>query len=206
MITLFIDTSSSDVSIAILRGDDLVYSITKSIPNKHSIYTVSFIEEAISKSNLEPKDINQIMVVNGPGSFTGLRIGVTIAKTYAYLNNIKIIPVSALKMLSLSIDHEFCLSLIDAHHDNYYIGLYDKDNIEVIEEEFNSVDRVLELIDKYNPTVVSCDNINNSIKVDKVDIDISNIYSFYKDKVAINAHLLVPDYLKLPQALEGKND
>ena len=203
MITLFIDTSSVDVSIAILNDDKILYKIVKSIPNKHSVYTVDFINEALIKCNVGAKDIKKIMVVNGPGSFTGLRIGVTIAKVYGYLCNIEVIPVSSLKMLSLSCSHDYCLSLIDAHHDNYYIGLYDKDNNNVIDEEFNSIGRVLELMDKYNPKLVSCDDIDNSdIKIKKLDLDISNIYNYYKNIDAVNVHLLVPKYLKLPQAME----
>ena len=205
MITLFIDTSSSDVSIAILKEEKILFQKNESIPNKHSIYTIPFIEEAINKSNLKPKDINRIMVVNGPGSFTGLRIGVTIAKVYAYLNDIEVIPISSLKMISLSRPHNYCLSLIDAHHDNYYIGLYDKDNNEVIEEQFNTKEKVLELIDKYNPIVLSPEPINNDkIISSKQELNISNIYSYYKDKEPTNYHLLVPKYLKLPQALEEK--
>ena len=203
MITLFIDTSSSDVSIAILKDEKIIFQKSETIPNKHSIYTVSFIEEAITKSNLRPKDINRIMVVNGPGSFTGIRIGVTIAKVYAYLLDIEVIPISSLKMLSLSCNHDYCLSLIDAHHDNYYIGLYNKNNEEVIEEEFNTKEKVLELIEKYNPFIISPEPINNdNIISNKQVLNISNIYSYYKDKESVNYHLLLPKYLKLPQALE----
>ena len=102
MITLFIDTSSSDVSIAILRDSSVIYQKCENIPNKHSVYTVSFIDEALKSCNINPIDVNKIMVVNGPGSFTGLRIGVTIAKVYAYLCKAEVVPVSSLKILSLS--------------------------------------------------------------------------------------------------------
>lgn len=203
MITLFIDTSSADVSIAILKDDNVLYQKTECIPNKHSVYTVSYIEEVIKKCGISPKDVKKIMVVNGPGSFTGLRIGVTIAKVYAYLENIDIIPISSLKMLALSCKHDYCLSLIDAHHDNYYIGLYDKDNNEVINEQFNTKDMVLDLINKYNPMIVSCDDIDiGSFNAKKQKLDIRNIYSYYKNNETVNSHLLIPNYLKLPQVLE----
>ena len=145
MITLLIDTSTEDVSIAILNDTKILSSIIKSIPNKHSVYTVKMISDCLEKANLTPKDIEKIMVVTGPGSFTGLRIGVTIAKTYAYLNQIEIIPISSLKMRSLSIPHDICLSIIDAHHNNYYIGLYNKENEEIIKEKFTKKEEVLKL-------------------------------------------------------------
>ena len=119
---LFIDTSSADVSISVIDGKNVLASISETIPNKHSIYTVSFIDKVIKEAGLTANDINKILVVTGPGSFTGVRIGVTIAKTYAYLKNIDIISVSSLKILALSTNHDYCLSLIDAKHDNYYLG------------------------------------------------------------------------------------
>lgn len=203
MISLFIDTSSSDVSIAIIKDNIELSLITKNIPNKHSVYTTSFIDEALRETKLKPNDIDKIMVVNGPGSFTGVRIGVTIAKTYAYLLKKDIICVSSLKMMAISCDHKYCLSLIDAHHDNYYLGLYDENNNEVIEEQFNSKDKVMEIIDKYNPVIVSDNNIKiDNIEVKKVQLDVVKIVDYYRDYKSLNCHLVVPNYLKLPQALE----
>jgi len=207
MITLFIDTSSKDVSIAILKDKKVISSISKSIPNQHSIHTVSFIDTVIKESNLLPNDIEKIMVVTGPGSFTGVRIGVTIAKTYAYLKNIPIIEVSSLKMRSLSLEHQYCLSLIDAHHNNYYIGLYNKENEEVINEQFASREKVLEIINTYQPTIIADEDLTiEEHAVHKQQLDLEAIHLYYQEKIATNPHLVVPNYLKLPQALEEKHD
>lgn len=202
---LFIDTSSSDVSIAVVKDGKILSSIVDRVPNAHSVYTVDFIDKAIKKAGLVPGDINKILVVTGPGSFTGVRIGVTIAKTYAYLKNIDIVAVSSLKMLALVDSHDYCLSLINARHGNYYIGLYDKNNDEVIEEQFNDESMVFELINKYSPSIVSNEDITiGEIKVKKQELNIENICSYYQDKSSLNPHLVVPNYLKLPQALEEK--
>ena len=207
MITLFIDTSSSDVSIAIMKDKKILSNITKSIPNKHSIYTVSFIEQMIKEANLTANDIEKIMVVTGPGSFTGVRIGVTIAKVYAYLKNLSIISISSLKMMSISCEHIYCLALIDAHHDNYYLGLYDENNQEIMKEQFNTKEKVLELIEKYQPRIVSNENIEiGKYKIKKQSLDISKIITYYQKEEPLNPHLVVPNYLKLPQALEEKHD
>ncbi|MCI6265680.1 MAG: tRNA (adenosine(37)-N6)-threonylcarbamoyltransferase complex dimerization subunit type 1 TsaB [Erysipelotrichaceae bacterium] len=207
MITLFIDTSSSDVSIAIMKDKKILSNITKSIPNKHSIYTVSFIEQMIKEANLTVNDIEKIMVVTGPGSFTGVRIGVTIAKVYAYLKNLSIISISSLKMMSISCEHKYCLALIDAHHDNYYLGLYDENNQEIMKEQFNTKEKVLELIEKYQPRIVSNENIEiGKYKIKKQSLDISKIITYYQKEEPLNPHLVVPNYLKLPQALEEKHD
>lgn len=207
MITLFIDTSSSDVSIAILKDNKLLTSICESIPNKHSVYTVSFLEKVIRESSFVPSDVEKIMVVTGPGSFTGIRIGVTIAKVYAYLKNLSIIGVSSLKMRALSCQHQYCLSLIDAHHEHYYMGLYDENNLEVIPEQFCDKGKVLDIIHKYQPVIVSNEDISiEEYSAFKQVLDIEKIASYYQGEKSLNPHLVIPNYLKLPQALEVKHD
>lgn len=205
MITLFIDTSAADVSIAILEGSKVLAQVTKRILNEHSVYTVSFIEEMIKEAGKTVLDVEKIMVVTGPGSFTGVRIGVTIAKVYAYLRKIEVIPVSSLKMRALGMQHEYCLSLIDAHHDNYYLGLYDQNNQEVIAEQFNTKEFVLGIINKYQPVVVGNEEFEiDSNKVKREKLDIAKVVEYYQTAEGINPHLLQPNYLKLPQALEER--
>ena len=207
MITLLIDTSSSDVSIAVLRDNVVLSSVIKCIPFQHSIYTVSFIDSALKDAHLVPHDIDKIMVVTGPGSFTGLRIGVTIAKVYAYLEDIDIIPISSLKMRSISCHHDYCLSIIDAHHKHFYIGLYDKDNVDVMEEHYGDVEEVLDIIEKYHPVIVSdMDGEVGDYSYKKQELDIEKIVSYYQSAKSFNPHLVNPNYLKKPQALEEAHD
>lgn len=205
MISLFIDTSSSDVSIAIIKDNKPLSIISKNMPNQHSTYTTKCIHDALEEAKLNAEDIDKIMIVNGPGSFTGVRIGVTIAKVYAYLLNKDIICLSSLKILALAQKHDNILSLIDARHDNYYIGLYDKDNNEIIKEQFANKDFILKLIEEYNPICVSNKEfLIDDIEVRKVDLDIPRIVDYYKEKACENCHMVVPNYLKLPQAMEKR--
>lgn len=207
MITLYIDTSDKDVSIAIIKDNILLNEITKTIPSEHSIYTVPYLKEVLDNCNLEPNDVDNIMVVNGPGSFTGVRIGITVAKTYAYILNKEIRVISSLKALALSTNDKYILSLINAKHNNYYLGLYDNEYNEIIKEQFNNTNKVIELINKYNPTIVSNSDITiNNNNYSKIKIDIPKVVSYYLDKSSINPHLVVPNYLKLPEAMEHKHD
>ena len=203
MITLFIDTSFSDVSIALLKDNKIINKIVKSIPNEHSKYAITYIEEVLKISDITPNEVENIMVVNGPGSFTGIRIGLTIAKIYAYLLNIKVKLISSLKTLALSEDGEYILSLIDAKNNNYYLGLYDDNYNEVLKEHFSNLDEVYEIIAKYsNIKIVS----NSSLNIDNYtlinELDIEKIVEYYQDKEKVNAHQVLPNYLKLPQVLE----
>jgi len=203
MITLFIDTSFSDVSIALLKDNKIINKIVKSIPNEHSKYAITYIDEVLKKSNIKPNEVNNIMVVNGPGSFTGVRIGLTIAKIYAYLLNIEVTLISSLKTLALSEEGEYILSLIDARNNNYYLGLYDKNYNEVIKEHFSNIEEVNELINNYQDLkIVSNSNININNYKKITELDIEKIAKYYQDKIRVNAHQVLPNYLKLPQVLE----
>ncbi len=207
MISLFIDTSSKDVSIALFKDFQLLSYICEETKGGHSKYTVNDIHKVLIDSNMKPNDIEKIFVVTGPGSFTGLRIGVTIAKVFSYLQNIPVIEVSSLKMRSLSFQHDYCISLIDAHHGNYYVGLYDKNNDDVIEEQFMKGEKLLSFIQKYHPVIVSDeDGFIDDISYRRMDLDYSSIISYYYENEGLLCHLLNPKYLKLPQVLESRHD
>lgn len=204
MISLFIDTSNSDVVIGLLENGRLIEKETRSILNEHSKYAVSIIDEVLKKANISTNSVDEILVVNGPGSFTGIRIGLTISKVYAYLTNIKVILMSSLKCLALSKDkdnYDYILSIIDAKRGNCYIGLYDKDYNEVIMEHFTNMDEVRDIRNKYkNILVVSNTDMEGISKIDRIDVE--KIYNYYKDKDKVNPNMVLPNYLKLPQVLE----
>lgn len=204
MISLFIDTSNSDVVIGLLENGRLIEKETRSILNEHSKYAVSIIDEVLKKAKVSTNSVGEILVVNGPGSFTGIRIGLTISKVYAYLTNIKVILMSSLKCLALSKDkdnYDYILSIIDAKRGNCYIGLYDKDYNEVIMEHFTNMDEVRDIRNKYkNILVVSNTNMEGISKIDRIDVE--KIYNYYKDKDKVNPNMVLPNYLKLPQVLE----
>lgn len=206
MISLFIDTSMANVSISVVKDREILSIIQEDIPNEHSKYATSYVKKVIDDAGIDANDIDNILVVNGPGSFTGVRIGVTIAKTYGYLMDRGIIPVSSLKSLAISSKHDgVVMSVITANRSSYYVGIYDNEYNEVIDEEFVSKDRVLELIAKYDPYIVSNDfNVVGVHKFNKVNLDVLSIVDYYKDMDRVNYHALVPNYLKLPQAMENK--
>ncbi len=193
MISLFIDTSLSDVSIALLKDGKLLSCIHNNIPGEHSVYVSKYIEDILENNNKSSDDVNEIIVVNGPGSFTGIRIGVTIAKIFAYLKKIRIVTITSLQARAIGNNNNYILSLIDAKHDNYYVGLYDS-KYNKITEEFASIDKVEELKEKYNPLVVTPDNNYN----------IEEIVEYTKSFEGQNPHTVDPIYLKLPEAMEKK--
>ena len=206
---LYIDTSSSYLYSGIVTDKKLVCEVKKEFGHSLSEEALPSIVSLFEKENLTAKDIDKIIVVNGPGSFTGIRIGVTIAKTYGYLVNNSLYPMSSLKELALSTKEkkEYIMSLISAKNNNYYIGLYAENYEEVVNEQFMNETNIIELIKEYNPTLVG-DNIYTlgEYYTSKVDLDILSIINYYKNKRKVMSHELLPNYLKQPQALENKND
>lgn len=193
MISLFIDTSLADVSIALLKDGKELSSIHNNIPGQHSIYVSKYVEDILKDNNISTDSVDEIIVVNGPGSFTGIRIGVTIAKMFAYLRNIRIVTITSLKARVIGLDNDYILSKIDAKHGNYYVGLYDKEyNTEI--EEFMKEEKINELIEKYNPIVVDPSK----------EYDIEKIVEYSKKLESQNPHSVNPIYLKLPEAMEKK--
>lgn len=203
MKTLFIDTSNSFVSIAMIDNGKVISKISKENFNEHSKYAISYVDEVLKSAGAKPNEIDVIMVVNGPGSFTGIRIGVTIAKIFAYLENIPVITVSSLKSLALSTDRGIILSLIDAKNDNYYLALYNDNYEEIIEPHFANKEEIEKILLKYNDIKIAS---NANIQFDNVEVidtlNLERIYQYYINSEKLNAHMVLPNYLKLPQVLE----
>ena len=84
MISLFLDSCDKKIVVGIIENDNLVYSKIEDNDNHLSERFLPMIKEAIESLNYTLNDINRIYVVNGPGSFTGIRVGVTTAKVLAW--------------------------------------------------------------------------------------------------------------------------
>lgn len=108
---LFIDTHSEKVLIAIVC-DDKTYKKEATSNRSHSEVVVPLLDEILKEASIDIKDVKEIIVVNGPGSFTGVRIGVTIAKTLAYSLSIPIKTITSLEMFGVSSTCEFDLVTI----------------------------------------------------------------------------------------------
>ena len=207
MISLFIDTSTNNVSISLVKDGKILSSIEKDIPNMHSSLCTKYIKDCLDFAKIDANNIDNIMVVYGPGSFTGVRIGVTIAKTYGFLIKKDVTPISSLQELAISANREgVILSIIPANKYSYYVGLYRDGNLIGSEKCLNR-EEIIKLIQEYNPYIVgNKQNIIGSYKVNLQKLDVLKIVDYYMDKEKVNYHRVLPNYLKLPQALEGKND
>ena len=170
---LFIDTSLKDVSIATYESSKLLSVISECIPNMHSIYTIPYIDRCLTESKIDKKEVEKIIVINGPGSFTGIRIGLTIAKVYSYILNINVVCVSSLKALALSTSGEIIISVLNARNDNYYVGIYDKYYNNIDKECFMNKEELISLISKYEKghTLISTTFLMEYVKLYHISSD-----------------------------------
>ena len=207
MISLVIDTSSSYVTVSIIKDNTLVHEFKKKIDNDIASKIMSIINMELVESNIDIKDVEKIFVVNGPGSFTGVRIGVTIAKTIAWALNINVVPISSLELMATTpTTNKYIVPLIDARRGNVYAGVYDTDLNVIADDKLVSISEILRY-DNSEYTFISYDEIKD-IDTIKPDTDILKIVNKHMSDEGINAHNLKPKYLKLTEAEENrlKND
>ena len=95
------DTSSQLCSVSIFNNDDLVDSINSNIERSHSKILLKQIDDLLNKNNLSVKDLDALSIAKGPGSYTGLRIGVSTFKGLCYSLEKPLIAINTLEILSM---------------------------------------------------------------------------------------------------------
>jgi len=132
---LALDTSGATASVAVARNGLLTGEITLRHGKTHSQKLVPMMDSLIEMLDLEPSDIDLCAVANGPGSFTGLRIGVVTIKAFAYALNIPVVEVSTLMALAFTLSaHKGVVCPIqDARNRQVFTGIYRIDGDEITE-------------------------------------------------------------------------
>ena len=123
---LAIDTSSKNASVAITENEEKLIELNNADEKTHSQKLMLMIDEAFRKTGLSLEDIGLIACCLGPGSFTGVRIGIATAKAFADSKNIPAVGVNSLEELAYNLNTEgYVCSLIDAGHGNTYAGFFE---------------------------------------------------------------------------------
>ena len=127
MYKLLLDSSDINLAVAIALDNKIIYRYFEYAWQRQSEYMIPEINNALNKCGITLKDIEQVVVGIGPGSYTGVRIPLTIAKTLNASNNVDVIAVSSLRMLG-NIDEKY-ISLMNARSVRSYIGIYNKNEV-----------------------------------------------------------------------------
>lgn len=200
MISLFIDTALSYIRVAIFKDDKLLDSINEKCEKNMSALFDLKVEELFKRNNLELTEVNKIYTVTGPGSFTGIRVGMTFSKVLAMALNLKITPISELQVLATTKTNKLKAPMIDARRGYVYAGVYDEDcsalteDKHILLEDFLNINKDVEYI-SYD----SFEHISTTLP----NIDFEKIINKNKDKKQIDHQVLTPNYLKLTEAEEN---
>ena len=138
---LFVSSATANLVVAIIIDGKITYMFNEDCHIDTSSKIMPVIDEAFRVSNIKPNMIDKIFVVNGPGSFTGIRVGLTFCKVMAYCLNIPIVTLSSLEVMASGFDSDVT-SLIDARRGYVYAGSYDKDLNVLHEDEYVLLDEL----------------------------------------------------------------
>ena len=164
-VILNIETSSKNCSVCLSSKGNLVTSFDlEDEAYRHSELLTSSIQNILSQNNLDVSGLSAVSVGIGPGSFTGLRIGLSVAKGLCYPHNIDLIGISSLKIIANSVikENKNIISLIKDKGQHYYISKYSNDLKEVVEPKIKLIDRdyIFNILDDDSIIVVNTDESN----------------------------------------------
>lgn len=206
---LYIDTSSSYLYTGIVDNNKLITERKKEYGHELSKEALPEIVSMFEEKSIKPNEIKKIIVVNGPGSFTGIRIGITIAKVYAWSLNIPITTITSIEAMTISSENNMSkMPIIDARRGYCYAGIFDENNKVILKPSYITYEDLKEKAkDLSDYKIITNDKDKLEINANTIEgytPDILKIVETFKEKENINPHAINPEYLKLTEAEESK--
>lgn len=218
---LAIDTANELLGIAISKAGQPVIELTSNVKKDHSSRLMPAIVDAMEKAELEPNQLSKIVVSQGPGSYTGVRIGITTAKTMAWALNIPIHSISSLHALAYNgaLYDGYVWPFFDARRQAVFTALYKVESgviTEVKNEQHVSMEQFLSELQKLDEKILCLSPhinvfrpmIENKLREKSV---IPEQLSFHLTKPShyiyisefdqsVQTHLVKPNYLRMTEA------
>lgn len=216
---LAFDTSNGLCSVAISEGENLLYFKKESSHNNQAECLIPFIEEGLKKLSLNYSNLDYLAVTTGPGSFTGIRIGLAAAKGILLCTKIKPVAVPVFELINFRIKqqvfkYDYAFTAINAYRGEIYLSIYDKFGNELCCQLTDSED-LINIINSYKGLKVLAgsgfDTIYNVQQPPKNDIIILPRFPFPDSKILSKVcHKIIlrnkideklePKYIRLPDA------
>ena len=211
MKVLAFDTSSKALSVALLEEENRLAELTLTIKKNHSITLMPTIEFLMASIDWKPTDLDRIVVAEGPGSYTGLRIAVATAKTLAQTLKIDLVGVSSLLALVPEEIEGLAIPVMDARRNHVYAGFYQEDQLvypeghlsfEAVLERAKGAEKVTflgeveafrEQIQEALPNAQMVETLPDAVRIGRLGLT----------KEAVSVHGFVPNYLKRVEAEEN---
>lgn len=211
MLVLSMDTSSKTVCVGLIKDNENLCNFTLSGTKFHSESLIDMIEEVLNQQNLRINDVDLFVVGNGPGSFTGLRIALTVAKTFAQTLNKPVVAVSSLEAYAYHFKgRKKVIPIIDARRSRAFYGIYNTESeIDIIKEDsLSSFEEIKTFVDEDTILVgESAESLKEELgakygyqsEILPTDLARLGLIKFEKNGTD-NFFELVPNYLNVSQA------
>lgn len=189
---LFLDTATKSIYLCLLAGEDVLETVYQEGMNDHSVTLFPMLEAMLHNHKLQLKDLDEVVVGIGPGSYTGVRIGVSVVKMIGYvLPHLRIYTVSSLALLASSSSSKWILASMDARRGNAFMAYYQQEQGRLIPLIHDCLEAKAMIESKIHPqaTIVTS-GIPNPIII---------LQSGLMEEV-FDIHTLTPNYLQVTEA------
>ena len=187
---LAFDTSTEKFSISILKNNKIVLNLSKIINKTYSKFLIPILKKSLEKSKLDVKKINYILISLGPGSFTGLRIGIAAAKGLGMPHKINILGFNNMDILANSINDNIkekrIVTIIKSKKSDYYFQVFDSKKKPIKKISFFSINNLPSFF--FNKNIVFSGDLD--IELIKEIKKNKKIIFVYKREIS-NASLLI---------------
>ena len=193
MFTILLDSSNTSLSVGLAKDNEMLESVSYEAWQSQSEHMIPELNKLLDKYNVSRDKIKEVVVAIGPGSYTGVRIAITIAKTIAAVIDCKVYTISSLRCQKDRKNPSICV--INARSGRSYVGVYEDEKI-LLDDCIMTNDKVLEYINSH-PDFVVCGNAQYlGVQGKEPDIarellTIKNMVEPVKDPLAIK-----PVYMK----------
>ena len=192
MYQLLLDSSNIYLAVGLSKDGKVIDSIFYDAWQRQSELMVNEIDNILKRNKIDKKELDAVVVGIGPGSYTGVRIGVTIAKTIAYALKIKVYAKSSLSLLKYKNEPTICL--FNARSNRSYFAVYEGDKV-LEKDTVLTNEEVLDYISKHSNHKLAGDT--KQIGKQSVELDVLSNLADYKESERVeNIFLLNPLYLK----------
>ncbi len=192
---LIIDTATKYIYLSLVIDNiEKQYFYQEGI-NNHSVTIIPMLGELLKREHIMLNELNKVIIGIGPGSYTGVRIGVTVAKMIGYLNNIEVSTISSLAIMASASNEEYVLPYIDARRGNAFMALFKSSNgvLERVEDD------CLENVESFKE--------KQTIQYDFITKGKPNVFKLLESNLLTkvdNIHELKPNYLQITEAERNK--
>lgn len=192
MYSLIIDSATKKLYVSLLKDNDILFENLSLGAHDHAKNIVGIINNSLNAANIKVDDLDEVITGVGPGSYTGSRLAVTVAKMFAAFKNIPLYSVSTLTLMS-SGNKGKILSYIDARHGNCFGSIVDTINNKIIVED----------------SFILLDDLKKNeydLIITEDDFKVDPLFVLKNKKKVDNYDLLVPNYLRVTEAERNLDD